>query len=158
MIDEVKEFADSTNFLNALKVTLAAVIPVMVFSYLDLFELGFAIAIGALLTYPSDIPSNFRHKIKGVFTAAVLVAGTNLLINVLFPYSFLLYPVVVLLIFFFSMIAVYGQRATMVSFSALLAVALAFAHIHTEFTDILQYSGLMLIGGLFYLIISLLLT
>ncbi|HEX8575262.1 MAG TPA: FUSC family membrane protein [Flavobacterium sp.] len=156
MINEVKEFTDSTNFLNALKVTLAAVIPAIIFSYLNQFEFGFAIAIGALLTYPSDIPSNFKHKIKGVFTAVVLVAGSNLLINILFPYPFLLYPIAALLIFFFAMIAVYGQRATMISFSALLAIALAFAHIHTGFMAMLQYSGLMFMGGLFYLIISLL--
>jgi hypothetical protein len=52
------------------------------------------------------------------------------------------------------MISVYGQRATMVSFSALLAISLAFAHLQTGW-DRIQYSGLILLGGLFYLIVSL---
>jgi hypothetical protein len=51
------------------------------------------------------------------------------------------------------MISVYGQRATMVSFSALLAISLAFAHLQTGW-DRIQYSGLILLGGLFYLIVS----
>jgi hypothetical protein len=41
----------------------------------------------------------------------------------------------------------------MVSFSALLAI-LAFAHLQTGW-DRIQYSGLILLGGLFYLIVSL---
>jgi hypothetical protein len=45
------------------------------------------------------------------------------------------------------MISVYGQRATMVSFSALLYF-IGFAHLQTGW-DILQYSGLLLTGGLF---------
>jgi hypothetical protein len=57
------------------------------------------------------------------------------------------------LLFFLSMISVYGQRATMVSFSALLAISLAFAHLQTGW-DRIQYSGLILLG-LFYLIVSL---
>jgi hypothetical protein len=41
----------------------------------------------------------------------------------------------------------------MVSFSALLAISLAFAHLQTGW-DRIQYSGLILLGG-FYLIVSL---
>jgi uncharacterized membrane protein YccC len=42
----------------------------------------------------------------------------------------------------------------MVSFSGLLAISLAFAHLHTGM-EMLQYSALLLSGGLFYLVISL---
>jgi hypothetical protein len=52
------------------------------------------------------------------------------------------------------MISVYGQRATMVSFSALIAISLAFAHLQTGW-DRVQYSALILLGGLFYLLVSL---
>jgi hypothetical protein len=51
------------------------------------------------------------------------------------------------------MISVYGQRATMVSFSAPFYF-IGFAHLQTGW-DILQYSGLLLTGGLFYLLVSL---
>jgi len=155
MIDQVKKFTDSTNFTNAVKVTIASVIPVFVCSYFDHFEIGFTIALGAFLTYPSDIPSNLKHKINGVLVAALIVAGCNLLVNLLHPFPYILYPFVAVLIFFLSMISVYGHRANMVSFSALLSVSLAFGHIHTGW-EIFQNSGLMLIGGLFYLAISLL--
>jgi uncharacterized membrane protein (TIGR01666 family) len=154
MIYEIRKFTDSTYFTNALKVTIASVIPVLVFSFLGNFEIGFTIALGAFFTYPSDIPSNLKHKIKGILFTALLVAVVNLLVNIVHPYSWFFYPFLAVLIFLLSMISVYGQRATMVSFSALLAVSLAFAHLHTGW-EMIQYSGLILAGGLFYLLISL---
>jgi uncharacterized membrane protein (TIGR01666 family) len=63
------------------------------------------------------------------------------------------YPVCLGLVFFLSMISVYGQRATMVSFSGLLALALGTGHVHTGW-EILSYCGLVLLGGLIYTFIS----
>jgi uncharacterized membrane protein (TIGR01666 family) len=154
MIYEIRKFADSIHFTNALKVTIAAVIPVVLFSFLGKFEMGFAIAIGAFFTYPSDIPSNLKHKINGILVTAFLVSGINLVVNIVYPYSWIFYPFLALLIFLIAMISVYGQRATMVSFSCLIAVSLAFSSINTGWAMV-QHSGLILAGGLFYLLISL---
>jgi uncharacterized membrane protein (TIGR01666 family) len=154
MIYEIRKFIDSIHFTNALKVTIAAVIPVMLFSFLGKFEMGFAIALGAFFTYPSDIPSNLKHKINGILVTAFLVAGINLVVNIVYPYSWIFYPFLSLLIFLIAMISVYGQRATMVSFSGLIAVSLAFSSINTGWAMV-QHSGLILAGGLFYLLISL---
>lgn len=154
MFYKIRKFTDSTYFTNALKVTTAAVIPVLVFSFLGKFEIGFTIAIGAFFTYPSDIPSNLKHKINGVLVTSLLVAGVNLFINIIYPFNWIFYPLLALLLFFISMLSVYGQRATLVSFSALLSISLSFAHLHNGW-EILQYSGLIFAGGLFYLLISL---
>lgn len=154
MIRHIKKFTDSTNFTSALKVTIAAVVPVLVFSYFGNFQIGFTIALGAFLTYPSDIPSNLKHKINGVLVAALMIASANLLINLLYPFPYIFYPFLALLLFFSSLISVYGQRATMVSFSVLLSISLSFAHLHSGI-EVLIHSGLILFGGLFYLLIAL---
>lgn len=154
MVYQIRKFTDSMNFANATKVTIAAAIPVILFSYLELFQLGFTIAIGALLTFPSDISSNLRHKINGILVASIIVAGSALAINLVYPYPLLFYPVLILLIFLLSMISVYGHRATLVSFSGLLSVCLAFSQMY-EGWELLQHCGLILAGGLFYLLISL---
>ena len=52
MITKIEKFTDSTNFTNALKAALSAVIPVLLFSYLGHLEIGLTIALGAFLTYP----------------------------------------------------------------------------------------------------------
>lgn len=154
MISQIQKFISSTEFNNALKVTIAAVSPVLLFSYLGHFSIGFTIALGAFFTFPSDIPSNLSHKIKGLLVTSFIIAGVNLIINLTYPFPWLFYPTLATLLFCVSMILVYGQRATMVSFSALLALSLAFAHLNTGW-EILRYSGLLLAGSLFYTIISL---
>lgn len=155
MFERVRNFADSTNFTNALKVTLASAIPVVVFALMNDFATGFAIALGVLLTYPGDIPSNRKHKIIGILVSAVIVASANLIINFVYPYTFVFYPVYAILVFALALISVYGHRATMVSFSGLLSASLALADIQ-QGTDMLIHAGLMLIGGIFYLLVSLL--
>jgi uncharacterized membrane protein (TIGR01666 family) len=154
MISKIQKFISSTAFSNALKVTIAAVSPVLLFSYFDNFSIGFTIALGAFFTFPSDIPSNLKHKINGLLVTVLIIAGVNLIINLCYPIPWLFYPVLIVLIFCVSMILVYGQRATMVSFSALLSISLAFAHLNTGW-KMLEYSGLLLAGGLFYTVVSL---
>lgn len=154
MIHKIQKFTDTTYFTNALKVTIATVIPVMLFSFFGKFEVGFTIALGAFFTYPSDIPSSLKHKVNGILVATILVASVNLLVNIIYPYSWIFYPFLALLVFLTSMLSVYGQRATMVSFSTLISLSLTFSNINTGWAMV-QHSGLILAGGLFYLVVSL---
>ncbi|MEA9412163.1 FUSC family protein [Flavobacterium sp. PL02] len=154
MLDRIVKFTDSTSFTNASKVTIASVVPVLFFNFLGYFEIGFTIALGAFYTYPSDIPSNLKHKIKGIVVTALIVSGVNLLVNLVYPYPWLFYPFLGILLFLSSMISVYGQRATMASFSALLSISLSFAHLHEGWEAVL-HSSYIFAGGLFYLIVSL---
>ena len=145
MINQIEKFTDSTYFTNALKATISAVLPVLLFTYFGLFEIGFTIALGAFLTYPSDIPSSLQHKINGLIVTAFLVAGVNLSINLIYPFPVFFYPFFCLLVFILAMISVYGKRATFTSFSALLSVSLSFSHLHTGL-DLIQHSALILAG------------
>nr|WP_309759680.1 FUSC family membrane protein [Flavobacterium sp.] len=153
MLYKIQKIIDSTNFTSALKVTLAAVIPVLLFTLYGNFQMGFAMALGAIFAYPSDIPSSIQHKIKGIVVTSLLVSGLHLLVNIVYPFPFIFYPFLSVLIFLIAMLSVYGQRANMVSFSCLVAVSLAFARISTGWSMII-HSSLILSGGLFYLLIS----
>lgn len=154
MIEQIKQFTGTSHFANAFKITIAAVFPVLLFTYLGDFQFGFTIALGAFLTYPSDIPSSLKHKVNGVLVTAFLISGVNLLVNIIYPYPWFFYPFLTILLFSLSLISVYGQRATMVAFSSLLSLSLAFAHLNTGW-EAVRNSGLLLTGGLFYLLISL---
>ncbi|QBN20219.1 FUSC family protein [Flavobacterium nackdongense] len=153
MIATLKEITIGNNLYNALKVGLAAVIPVFIFSYLGQIEIGITIALGAFFTFPSDTPSNLQHKIKGLLITVLILTVVNIVINLTYPYPFLFYPAFAALVFILSMLSVYGQRSTMVAFSALMISCISLSHIHTGL-DILYHSGLLLCGGLFYFIIS----
>lgn len=153
MIEKVQRFTESLNFRNALKVTIAAAIPVVLSIIFDKFQWGMAVAIGVLLTFPSDISSSLKHKINGISTGAVIVAVSAFLIGVTYPIKWIFYPVFVLLVFFLSMISAYGSRATQVSFCGLLSVSIAFSVI-MPVDELLIYCLLMLAGGFFYLLVS----
>ena len=154
MIQRVRLFTENTYFTRALIVTVAAALPVLILNKLGHFDAGFTIALGAFLTYPADIPSNLWHRTRGLFSAAVIISGSTLLVNLLHPFPWAFYPLLTLLVFLLSMISVYGQRANMISFSGLLAIALGTGHIHTG-TDIFMYSALLFTGSLVYMVLSL---
>lgn len=153
MVYRIRKFADSIELANAVKVTIAAAVPVILFSWLGDFKTGFAVALGAFLTSPSDISSNLTHKVNGLLSGALIVAGSALVISMVYPYPWLFYPVFVGLLFFLSMISVYGYRATNVSFSGLLSVSLVFSTIYSG-RELYEHCGWMLVGGLFYLLVS----
>ncbi len=153
MLFNIRQFAESINFSNALKVTIATVLPILIASHFNHFDIGVTIAIGALLTYPSDISSNLQHKINGILVGTSIVSGTALLISLAHPFPWAFYPLLIILIFFLSMIAVYGQRANLVSFCGLLSVSLIFKQIYSG-AELLEHCALMFGGGLLYLLIS----
>ncbi|KOS06300.1 hypothetical protein AM493_09840 [Flavobacterium akiainvivens] len=154
MIDKVRDFIDNANFTRAVIVTVSGFLPVFIGTQLGYFDIGFAIALGAFLTYPADIPSNIVHRAKGLLVATSIVTACTLLVNLLSTVPWLFYPGVVALVFLISMLSVYGQRATMISFGALIAVALGTGHIHSGL-EIFTYCALILGGGLFYTLVSL---
>ena len=154
MIQQIRQFTDNVNFTRAVIVTVAAVLPVLLLSQFGYFETGFTIAVGAFLAYPADIPSNIVHRAKGLGVATIVVVGCTVAVNLLHPLPWLFYPVITALVFFLSLISVYGQRATMIAFSGLLAIALGTGHIHVGI-EIFEYSGLVLAGSLFYTFLSL---
>ena len=107
MFDKISKFTNSTSFISATKVTIASVIPVLIFHFLGHFEIGFTIALGAFYTYPSDIPSTLNHKIKGLIVASFIVSGVNFLVNIAYPYPFLFYPFLGFLLFICSKIGLF---------------------------------------------------
>ncbi|MFL9844331.1 FUSC family protein [Flavobacterium rhizosphaerae] len=153
MLQKLKEFTDSVNFTRAVVVTVAAVLPAVGLSLLGYSDIAFTVALGALLVYPADIPSNMPHRIRGLLVAAVIVAGSTLMVNLLYDFKWLFYPLVTLLVFFLSMLSVFGQRATMISFSGLLAIALGTGHLHSG-AEMFTNALLMFGGGLFYMLLS----
>ncbi|MBK0368214.1 FUSC family protein [Flavobacterium agrisoli] len=154
MLRKIIKHAQSVAFASALKVTIAAALPAVIFSWMGQFDIGVACALGAFYAHPTDIPSTIRHKVNGLLVASAIFAGLILIVNLTYHYNLIFYPVLAILLFASSMLTVYGQRASQVSFSALLAISLSFAHIR-EGWEALWYALYTFSGGIFYLLVSL---
>jgi uncharacterized membrane protein (TIGR01666 family) len=133
--------------------TLAIASPVGIFIWMGKFEIGVVLAMGALLSSPSDIPGSFRHRNIGVILAALLAGIVSVIMAYAAAYLWLVIPLLGLLMFGIAYLAVYGFRASLVAFAGLFAIVLSFSNISTE---ILAWERGLLIsgGGLWYLLLS----
>lgn len=147
-------FLRGSNFSRGLRLTFAVVTPLAILSVLGYGSYAPAILVGAFLNAPGDVPGSLKRKVNAILISIILTMVVTAIILFLKPF----YPLVVLAIavlsFLISLLSVYGFRASMVSFSGLLAMVLAFAIEKNTATEIFTHIGLMGLGGLWYLLVS----
>ncbi|MFD1079612.1 FUSC family membrane protein, partial [Longispora fulva] len=107
-------------------------------------------AVGVLLSSPSDVPGSIRRRVIGVSFSVLIAVVGSLLAGYAAVNSFFFVPVLIILMFSFSMISVYGFRASLISFSGLFAVVLSLANVTAE-NSVLERALLIGAGGLWYL-------
>lgn len=151
--NELIKFLRSTDFSKAIVLTIAIVIPIAVFSNLGLLEIGVSMAMGSLLSSPSDVAGSFKHKVMGIMAAAFLGAISFCIAGYASQFSWAVAPMLLVMMFGIAYLSVYGFRASLVTFAGLLAVVLSFANISSEI-EIWQKSILIFGGGVFYMLIS----
>ena len=150
------ELFKTAEFSRGLLFAGAVLVPLMITSAVERLEIGIAMAIGVLLTSPSDVPGSLRRRVVSAsFCIAIAVVAT-LITGYALAHPVLFVPVLVLLIFHLSMISVFGFRASLISFSGLLAVVLGMAQVSGE-DDILMRTFWIGMGGIWYLLVTLLL-
>jgi uncharacterized membrane protein (TIGR01666 family) len=110
-------------------------------------------AMGSLLSSPSDVAGSFKHKVMGIMAAAFLGAISFCIAGYSAQFSWAVAPMLLVMMFGIAYLSVYGFRASLVTFAGLLAVVLSFANISSEI-EIWQKSILIFGGGIFYMFIS----
>lgn len=152
-LGELLHFLKSTNFSKAILIAMAVIVPVLLSLRWGHLEIGLALCFGAFWSSPSDVSGNFRHKKIGILISAVLVMLVSFIGGYLKFETWLLIPILGLLTFVIAFISVYGFRASLISFSGLLALVLSFAHEPREL-EIYEYALLIGAGGLWYLLLA----
>lgn len=150
---ELKEFLKSISFSRAIRVGIAVTLPALIGMHFGYVEIGLAISFGAYWSSPSDVIGSFRHKKIGILISAILILVVSFIKGYLqFEHWFFL-PVLGLITFSIAFISIYGFRASLISFSGLMALVLSSAR-DTEDLKIYQYAMLLGLGGLWYLLLS----
>ena len=152
-IREFIRFLKSSDFSKAILIGIAITIPVVIGIALDRLEIGLAICFGAFWSSPSDVSGSYRHKKFGILFSAALVVIVSFIGGYLKLPTLILIPVLGLLSFAIAYISVYGFRASLISFSGLLALVLSFAH-DPQQLEVYQYALLIGLGGLWYLLLA----
>ncbi|QRM87899.1 hypothetical protein FG167_01225 [Lacinutrix sp. WUR7] len=149
-------FLKGSSFYRGVVLTIAVVLPLFIFNAIGLFAYAPAIALGTFLNAPSDIPGSLKRKINGILISIVLTMLVTFIVFITKPVFVLLLIAIAILSFAISLISVYGFRASLISFSGLLAIVLALAVTKPDLKSMLLHVGLLGIGGLWYLTVSLL--
>jgi len=152
---EIKSFFYSQYFSDGLRMSLGILLPSIILIQFNQFDLGLTMSLGALCICSIDNPGPVYHKRNAMavgliclFVVAVITGFARL--NV-----FTLGLEITLLCFLFSMFTVYGNRAASVGTSALL-VMIFMMDKALKPGDVLGYSVIIVAGGLWYLLFSLL--
>lgn len=154
-LKDLSEYFNSTDFSKAILLGIALTVPIIVGVKLNLLPVGITITVGAMLASPSDVSGSIRHKIAGILFATLLAMGVSLIGSYLHLSPWLLFPILGILMFSISYLAIYGFRASLISFSGLLALVLSFSNVSSGMQP---YERMLLIGvgGLWYAALSLL--
>ena len=158
MREQAKEaslFFFSQSLADGLRITIAVLLPALASFYLDLFELGMTISLGALCVSLVDAPGPIIHRRNTMLFCLLFIFIVVAVTGYARFNIFLIGLEILLFSFFFSMFTIYGLRATMVGNAALLAMVLTMDR-PIEPSQVLWYGLLMVAGGIWYMIISLL--
>ncbi len=153
---EIKYFFYSQAFADGFRTSFAILLPALVGLYFNFFQVGLTISLGCMSVSLTDAPGPVIHKRNGmlfcsafIFIVAVLTGFARLNI-------YTLGLEIIVTSFFFSMFNVYGTRAASVGNSGILIMILTMDSSLTP-SQILPHALLILAGGIFYTVLSLLL-
>lgn len=152
---EIKSFIFGQYFSDGLRITVGVLLPSLIFYHLDLLHIGLTISLGAVCISIADSQGPVNHKRNGMLYCTALVFITALLTGLLNQFPFLIGLEILVLCFLYSMLSVYGNRASSIGTAALLVMILSIDQEAISSNGIWKHSLLILSGGIWYMILSL---
>lgn len=152
-IRKLLQFVKSIGFSRAIRVTIAVSLPVLLGLQFGYVEIGLALGFGAFWSSPSDVSGSFRHKQNGILISAALATLVSFIGGHLHYDTWLTLPVLGVLSFSIAFLSVFGFRASLISLSGLLALAVSLA-LEPKTLQIYQFALLIGLGGLWYLLLT----
>ncbi|MBD0376596.1 MAG: FUSC family protein, partial [Flavisolibacter sp.] len=152
---EIRLFFFSQQFADGLRTTLAVLLPALLASYMNRFEVGLTISLGALGVSIVDTPGPIIHRKNAMLLCLFFIVVVAFITGFARLNMYTIGLEILLFSFFFSMFSVYGLRASLVGSAALLVMVLTMDQ-PVESAEVLFHGILIFCGGLWYMLISLL--
>lgn len=144
----------SSEFSKAAAIAVAVVLPLVITFQFGALPMGISMAVGVFLSSPSDVAGSLKRRVLGILASVFIAVSVSLVAGYAVENLFIFLPLLLLFIFAFSIITVYGFRASLVSFSGLMAVVLSMVTLTSE-VEVWQHALWIGIGGCWYLFFSL---
>ncbi|MFT3702218.1 MAG: FUSC family membrane protein [Agriterribacter sp.] len=155
-INEFKKFITGQNLTKGVRITVGSVLPALILYQFDLLSVGIAMPLGALMVSLTDSPGPIHHRRNGMLVSNAFNFLIALIIGYTRYYPWLLAIELTLFTFFFSFIGIYGNRASSVGLIAIIVMVLNIDVHHVQ-ERVIQDALFMLAGGVWYMLLSLVL-
>lgn len=155
-IKEYRQFVSSYYFNEAMRITVGITLPSIILNFFGQLEIGLIVSLGALCVSTADIPGPINERRAGMFAALALMFCVDLIIGFSHSLPWLTTIIIFTLSFSLSMLGVYNARTNAIGFAGLLIMVLNLYKKSTGW-DILVDGGFLLCGGLWYIVLSMLL-
>ena len=123
--DSINKFFHSPELYFGVRKAFGLFIAILVFfGFLEDYEYGVAFVSGVLCMSIVDPASAYSLRVRSneLIVTLVLCSVGTFLINLVGPYPQISWLVLTILVFFYTLLAFYGKSATLIGFSALLAI------------------------------------
>lgn len=152
---EIKGFFYSQYFSDGLRTCAGILIPALLFNYLNQFNLGITLALGALCVSVVDTPGPVVYKRNAMLVTVFCVFVVGVATGFARHNPWTLGIAIAIISFVFSMLAVYGARAAAIGTGALLTMVFMIEK-PLPIDQVIPYSLTIAAGGVWYLIFSVL--
>lgn len=158
-IRSYKSFIHSHYLSEGVRITAGVVLPALAFGYFNMLSTGIVVSLGALFVSVTDSPGPIHHRKNGMLACIAGILIATLVIGFAATSPILLALFLFVNCFFFSMIGIYGTRATSIGTAVMLVTTLNIdprLNLDTPL-KIIMHSFYMTAGGFWYMGFSMLL-
>lgn len=155
-LKEYRSFLNSHYVSGGIRMTIGILLPAFLFGYLHLLPVGLTISLGALAVGITDTPGPIHHRRNGLVACSIItfVVAIITAFTIHLPVVYAIWLTVGC--FFFSMLGVFGARATSVGLAAILVLVLQ-SHYKYHGWEIFKNAFLLAAGSGWYLLLSMVL-
>ncbi|HEX8350992.1 MAG TPA: FUSC family membrane protein [Hymenobacter sp.] len=152
----IQYFLFSQDFSDGMRITLAVLLPALLFAQMGQLLTGITLSTGAVCISIVDTPGPVLHKRNGMLYGNLAIFLVAMLTGFARLNPWTLGLEVLALSFLMTMLSVYGNRTASLGSAALLVMILTMDQPLTP-AEVIVHSGLVLAGGVWYMALGLVL-
>jgi uncharacterized membrane protein (TIGR01666 family) len=152
-VREYKRFINSHYLNGAIRITAGITLPAILLGYFHNLSTGIVVSIGAMCVANTDNPGPIHHRRNGMIACILFIFLVSLITGLANRSPVWMGLIVLLFCFVFSLMSIYGNRASSIGLNSLLVMVLNIDY-HRQGWDVLYNALYVSAGGLWYMMLS----
>jgi uncharacterized membrane protein (TIGR01666 family) len=152
-IRDTQDFLLSNYFAEGIRITFGVLCPSLIMAQFGMLQYGMTLSLGALCVSIVDSPGPIHHRRNAMLITTALLFLVSIIVGLTNKSDIFTGLLIVIFSFIFSMLFLYGTRAAAIGTAVLLIMVLSIDDIR-PWDEVIFYSFLVLIGGIWYTSLS----